>query len=476
MTAAAPTFSAPAASTDLSGVSTGLTGLAGSATSESSGDVFAQIFARLVGTNSVDQSLPSIANLVLPSLTSPAVLAGGQPIPTTLPGTAVPTGTNKTSINSSLKSDQIPTFESIQAFSTALAAFLATAPAEGGASLPAGEIPSATEATNESADRLLQLTDLLTPIFPDPVVVDSSFIPGNVAIETKPNIRTLPSASADIDPRLIPTSAGIEAQSAPLKGRLQPFQPGLQGPTRRVGDDLSAKVDAGNTNLNGSLTGSVSLESLLGANRSSRIVVDKAILKQVDKLLGRSPTVDQVAERGVSILTPEELKPTAASVEDRNATALARVDRSEFVNRVVQALERAHAERPKRIEVEIQPPALGKLKVQVIERNGELTARIEVHSSTTRSLLIDNLPTLDRNLGEHGVQIQRFQVDQTNTGYSNLGEQPRDAPQQNMTGQEPRQDHRQPDFFEPADDESERGPPISLAELLGLADGMDRVI
>jgi hypothetical protein len=265
-----------------------------------------------------------------------------------------------------------------------------------------------------------------------------------------------------------------EDRPAP-KGRLQPFQPGLQGSARRVGDDLSLKGESNPTSLAGMGT-SVSLESILGGGRNNRIVVDKAILKQVDKLLGRSPQADLVAERGVSVLTPEELKTTSTTVEDRNATALARVDRGEFVNRVMQALERAHIEQPKRIEVELHPPALGKLKVQVIERNGELTARIEVHSQATRSLLLDNLPTLDRNLGEHGVQIQRFQVDQTNTGYSSLGDSPKEQPQQNLTGQDQREHPRSTGFFNPVDEDAERGPPLSLAELLGLADGMDRLI
>ena len=322
MTAAAPTLSAPAVSTELSGVSTGLAGLP---VSEPSGDVFAQIFARLLGTGSLEQPLPLATNLSLPSLASPALLAGGQPIPTTLPDTAVSTGTNKTNFTAVAAGEQIPTFESIQAFSTALAAFLATTPVEGGKSLPSREIPNSIETTADSTDPLLQLLDLLTPILPEQAAVDRSAIAGDVAAIASTNSLAVPTNPTPVDPRLIPASAETEIRSAPAKGRLQPFQPGLQGPARRVVEDLSPKLEAGSTNRNGNLVGAPSLESILGANRSNRIVVDKAILKQVDKLLGRSPTVDLVAERGASILTPEELKPTAASVEDRNATALARV-------------------------------------------------------------------------------------------------------------------------------------------------------
>jgi hypothetical protein len=271
--------------------------------------------------------------------------------------------------------------------------------------------------------------------------------------------------------------ATVSAATEPgaTKGRLQPFQPGFSAGTRRVGDGELLAV--GNTRTAAGADLGVpgpSLESIFGGNRSNRLVVDKSVLKTVEKLLGRAPKEDLVNERGVSILTPDELK-APASVEDRNATALARVDRSEFVNRVVQALERAHLEQPKRIEIELQPPALGKLKVQVIEHQGELTARIEVQSSTTRNLLVDNLPTLDRHLGEHGVQIQRFAVDQTNTGDSGLGDH-QNQPQQNFGGQDPRREQPGREIFRPGDEDVERGPSISLADLFGLADGMDRVI
>jgi flagellar hook-length control protein FliK len=186
-------------------------------------------------------------------------------------------------------------------------------------------------------------------------------------------------------------------------------------------------------------------------------------------------------ERGASILTPEELKSqTTSTTEDRNATALARVDRNEFVNRVVQALERAHTEQPKTIEVELNPPSLGKLRLQVTQIDGQITAKIEVHSDASRSLLLDNLPALDRQLGEQGVQIQRFTVDHMNTGPSasaDLSGNAQQQAQQEAAQEQQRQSYRSASADDGQNDnESNRGSGLTVSDLLRIADGMDRLV
>jgi hypothetical protein len=225
----------------------------------------------------------------------------------------------------------------------------------------------------------------------------------------------------------------------------------------------------------GLATSSLSVDpSVLGGQKPGRLVIDKDILKSVEKLLPRVDRTD-LAERGLSVLAPDELRTDRSSVEDRNATALARVDRQEFVDRIIQALERARAEQPKKIEIELNPPSLGKLRVQVIDHDGQLTAKIEVHSGATRTLLLDNLPNLDRQLGEQGVQIQRFQVDQVNTGSSGL----QDPTGGTLNQQSPGSGQQgQPNKSSNKDDaEVDEGDAVlTIADLLGWADGMDRLV
>lgn len=282
--------------------------------------------------------------------------------------------------------------------------------------------------------------------------------------------------------RTVPTTNGEGAVSQTFGDRvdkdsprrlLQPFQPSLAQPRF-----VDPRVDATLNQQSQDLPTPTSIASALGADRPGRIIVDKDILRAVDKLLGRTTPKSDILEKGVSVLTPQELKAEGVSVEHRSATALARVDRSEFVERVVQALERARAEAPKRIEIELHPPSLGKVKLQVTEQDGHLTAKIEVQSATTRSILLDNLPTLDRHLGEHGVQIQRFQVDQTNTGSNGTNDPNGGAGMASGGDQTPTEDRSGPKGRRSGTDEDhpERGPPLSVAELFGLADGMDRLV
>jgi flagellar hook-length control protein FliK len=176
-----------------------------------------------------------------------------------------------------------------------------------------------------------------------------------------------------------------------------------------------------------------------------------------------------------SVLTPQEQQSTTATVEDRNATVLARVDRFEFVQRITDALERAHAQAPKSLELELNPPSLGKVKVQVVQEDGQFIARFETESHTTCSLLNDQLPVLTKHLEQQGIQIQRFNVEQANGGA-----QPGDggaSGQQPGAGQQQQQQRRDPGpAWQPPGDEDGRAPPWTITDLLGLASGMNRLI
>jgi hypothetical protein len=85
-------------------------------------------------------------------------------------------------------------------------------------------------------------------------------------------------------------------------------------------------------------------------------------------------------------------------------------DRVQFVQRVAQAL-RTSGTLGEQVRLRLHPPELGSLRVDVALRNGVLTARLEAHTEAARSLLLENLPTLRENLAQHGVQIERFDVD-----------------------------------------------------------------
>lgn len=199
---------------------------------------------------------------------------------------------------------------------------------------------------------------------------------------------------------------------------------------------------------------------------------EEKMLASLGRLLGLPPVRDAI-EPAVSVLTPEELAATTSTVVDRNATALARNDRVEFVQRIVQAMRRARTEMPKTIEVEVHPPSLGRLKVQVVEHDGELTAKIQAHTTAARSLLLEHLPNLERQLGEHGVQIQRIQVDQMNTESS--AQPDGQNAESGATAGEPGGGGRHKTWKEEPREE-DLPAPLTISDLLSLVEGMDRLI
>lgn len=185
-----------------------------------------------------------------------------------------------------------------------------------------------------------------------------------------------------------------------------------------------------------------------------------------------------------SVLTPAEQAAPGVSTEDKNATVLARIDRFEFVERVAQAIERASAARPNRLEFELHPPSLGKLRLEVLSRDGELTARIQADSAAARTLLVEQLPVLGRHLEQQGIAIQRIVVDppappaqESPAPHESLaasflagGESQQQGQHSSWQGQESRGNWRG------GEDDPEAPAVLTMGDLLALAPGMDRLI
>lgn len=172
----------------------------------------------------------------------------------------------------------------------------------------------------------------------------------------------------------------------------------------------------------------------------------------------------------------------ASSPADLNAAALARADRQEFVDRVTEALRQAYQQTPKRLTLELTPPDLGTVRIQVAQSHGELIARLEADNSTARAMLAEHLPALERQLSQSGIQIQRFEVQQAVESNQNNAQGEQMHRQQQDPGQQQQQQQRQqhpssPNWrFEDAGADRTEGRPLTMADLLALAPGMDRLI
>jgi flagellar hook-length control protein FliK len=62
------------------------------------------------------------------------------------------------------------------------------------------------------------------------------------------------------------------------------------------------------------------------------------------------------------------------------------------------------------MQVKLDPPELGAMKVKLVSQSGELSARIEVKSEAVRQLVDQNLPALREGLEKSGVRVVQMEV------------------------------------------------------------------
>lgn len=107
---------------------------------------------------------------------------------------------------------------------------------------------------------------------------------------------------------------------------------------------------------------------------------------------------------------------TEARATDSGRTAdgalsnLDAADRARFVQRVSQAF-RAANERGGHVRLRLHPPELGSLRVELKITDGVMSARMEAESAAARDLLAEHLPVLRQRLADHGIRVERFELD-----------------------------------------------------------------
>jgi flagellar hook-length control protein FliK len=87
-----------------------------------------------------------------------------------------------------------------------------------------------------------------------------------------------------------------------------------------------------------------------------------------------------------------------------------RVDTARFVGRVTRAFHFAQ-ERGGTLQLRLSPPELGSLRLELIVKDGVLSANLEAETPAAKQLLLENLPALRERLAEQNVRVERFDVD-----------------------------------------------------------------
>lgn len=104
--------------------------------------------------------------------------------------------------------------------------------------------------------------------------------------------------------------------------------------------------------------------------------------------------------------------PSAAGAGEagrQQAPAGSQFDRAEFVARLAGAIRQAHQQGTV-LRARLHPPEWGALGIEVVLHEGALSARLEVQTVLAQRLLLENLSQLHETLQQHGVAVERIDV------------------------------------------------------------------
>ncbi len=101
------------------------------------------------------------------------------------------------------------------------------------------------------------------------------------------------------------------------------------------------------------------------------------------------------------------------------------VNPAQIIEQVAYALQVNHVG-AQEMQLQLSPPDLGSLQINVSVHDGVLSARLEVQNPTTQQILVDNLSQLKNSLTQQGVAFDRIDVrlagSQTGSGFSGSAE------------------------------------------------------
>lgn len=187
-----------------------------------------------------------------------------------------------------------------------------------------------------------------------------------------------------------------------------------KGETTESSDDESgrgAKSSGGAADRNdaispakGSPTAAVLAANLQNATDNSAATPDEG--KSAVKPVKGHPQ-SSVGPLGRAMRAATEL---ARSKQSGSSEETIQVDPTRFVGRVTKAFHTAQ-ERGGVLQLRLSPPELGALKLQLVVKDGVLSATLETENAHARRVLLDHLPALRDRLAEQNIRVERFDVD-----------------------------------------------------------------
>ncbi|MHC4766072.1 MAG: flagellar hook-length control protein FliK [Planctomycetota bacterium] len=216
-----------------------------------------------------------------------------------------------------------------------------------------------------------------------------------VRVETGPQTADIPT----------PVQAPARQENAPGTGGDQPRPEGRANADAQ-GDGKGQQLKAG-TGLEGGKGFAGASETGTPGNPALGRAVQVQSAVQVENITGHAPVAPAMTAAATVANVPATVgdgqgpaPPNAQSQDQPN----------QFVNRVVRGLSAMINQRGGVLNMRLQPPELGQLRVQMTIARGVVTAQFQPATTEVQALLDRSLGTLRTALESHGLAVERLSV------------------------------------------------------------------
>ena len=263
----------------------------------------------------------------------------------------------------------------------------------------------------------------------------ASGAPGHVSQKKAPTVSLLaqPSAADLSAETASPGSFPANASSPTATGERNPILP--NGVTRSLYSNEPNAISIPTPQCDPSIGSAVPIESAGGQIQSEQPVTPATPKIDVANKTPAANTRRTTGDNGHSLSSGNDTgsggvvgaKPAAGTGNtesssagpSQNGSGGDHVDQAQLIQRIAQAFEAA-VERGGSIHLQLSPPELGSLRVELTVRNGAMSARMETETDAARTILQDNLPALRERLAEHNIRVERFDVNLSGQSSGNL--------------------------------------------------------
>jgi flagellar hook-length control protein FliK len=181
-----------------------------------------------------------------------------------------------------------------------------------------------------------------------------------------------------------------------------------------VETDVETDVDSGDLSEGEDMPFELDSEADSEWEEAERLPTAGPARKRADASAKAASTIEPVAnelESSASATEGKEAGAVRAPTLSQPQTSQARyVDPAENYARLAQAMKVSAARGGSTATLQLSPPELGKVKLNITVKDGVMSANVVTESKEARSVLVNNLAELKTNLEQQGIKVENFDI------------------------------------------------------------------